>query len=178
MTFQEAQRRIDRYLLAGQPLRTEEGTDNGVRLIDLNDDGYIDVVIGNQQLRQSRVWVPENTSWKIGNFPVSLTASNSSSEGEDIRVRFGVVAPGTSASMVVRTPSASGTWHFDGTNWLKDKKADKKLPFSDSSGFTVHQGPDDGVRLRDLDHDGSCELLVSNSQEQGCLLYTTDADDE
>lgn len=171
LTFQEAQRRIDRYLLAGQPLRTEEGTDNGVRLIDLNDDGYIDVVIGNQQLRQSRVWVPENTSWKIGNFPVSLTASNSSSEGEDIRVRFGVVAPGTSASMVVRTPSASGTWHFDGTNWLKDKKADKKLPFSDSSGFTVHQGPDDGVRLRDLDHDGSCELLVSNSQEQGVFSW-------
>src|SRR5207249_2740136 len=46
LTFREAQERLDRYLLGGQPLRSPDGLDNGVRLLDLDNDGYLDVVVG------------------------------------------------------------------------------------------------------------------------------------
>ena len=40
LTFREAQERLNKHLLGGQPLRhPATGGDNGVRLIDLNDDG-------------------------------------------------------------------------------------------------------------------------------------------
>ena len=41
--------RLNEHLLAGQPLRRKDGGDNGVRLLDLNGDGFVDVVIGNEQ---------------------------------------------------------------------------------------------------------------------------------
>ena len=44
LTFRECLARIDQNLLAGQPLRAANGQDNGVRLLDLNNDGFLDVV--------------------------------------------------------------------------------------------------------------------------------------
>ncbi len=48
LNFREAQERLDKNLLAGQPLRKENGQDNGVRLIDINRDGFMDVVAVNE----------------------------------------------------------------------------------------------------------------------------------
>src|SRR5205085_2191665 len=46
LTFREAQERLNKNLLGGHPLRDpERSQDHGVRLIDLNNDGYLDVVI-------------------------------------------------------------------------------------------------------------------------------------
>src|SRR5262249_49900719 len=39
LNFREAQERLDKHLLAGTPLRASDGSDNGVRLLDLNGDG-------------------------------------------------------------------------------------------------------------------------------------------
>ncbi|HUY37014.1 MAG TPA: hypothetical protein VMV69_30125 [Pirellulales bacterium] len=38
--------------MTGQPLRAADGRDNGVRLVDLNDDGYLDVLISNPELQR------------------------------------------------------------------------------------------------------------------------------
>ena len=47
------------------------GGDNGVRLLDLDNDGYQDVVIGNGRLRQTRLWSPQVSKWIDGDFPTS-----------------------------------------------------------------------------------------------------------
>ena len=49
-----------------QPLRAADGGDNGVRLLDLDNDGYLDVVIGNAQVRQTRLWSPRIRKWIVG----------------------------------------------------------------------------------------------------------------
>ncbi len=58
LNFREAKERIDKNLLGGHSLRTPTGGDNGVRIIDLDHDGFVDVVIGNNSRRQTRVWSP------------------------------------------------------------------------------------------------------------------------
>ena len=39
LNFRECVDRLTKHLLAGQPLRAADGSDNGIRLLDLNDDG-------------------------------------------------------------------------------------------------------------------------------------------
>src|SRR5882672_10728181 len=58
LNFQEAHNRLTEHLLAGQSLRADNGQDNGIRLLDVNNDGYLDVIIGNEKLRQTRLWNP------------------------------------------------------------------------------------------------------------------------
>src|SRR5262249_19712039 len=60
LTFREALERLNKNLLSGQPLRKTDGRDNGVRLIDLDNDGFLDVVIGNDKVRQTRLWSPKS----------------------------------------------------------------------------------------------------------------------
>ena len=64
LNFAECAERIQKHLLAGQPLRAEDGSDNGVRVLDLNNDGFLDVVIGNRQIRKTRLWLPEKKRWQ------------------------------------------------------------------------------------------------------------------
>jgi len=49
LNFREALERVNANLLAGEAVRSSNGQDNGVRLIDLNNDGFVDVLIGNEK---------------------------------------------------------------------------------------------------------------------------------
>src|SRR5205807_680189 len=80
LNFREAQDRLDKNLLAGQPLRDAKGQDNDVRLLDLNNDGYLDVVIGNERAQKTRLWNPKQNVWVETGFPAQVAG-----------VRFGVV---------------------------------------------------------------------------------------
>src|SRR5262249_32029439 len=77
LNFREAQERIDANLLKGQHLRDSNAEDNGVRLLDLNNDGYVDVVIGNGKLRVSKIWNPKENRWIETGFPVNLVIMDS-----------------------------------------------------------------------------------------------------
>src|SRR6266536_4828328 len=73
LNFRECQERLNKNLLGGQPLRDPKtGLDNGVRLLDVNNDGFMDVVIGNDKVKQTRVWSPKKRSWIVSDFPASL----------------------------------------------------------------------------------------------------------
>ena len=164
LTFGEIDRRLTTHLLSGHPLRAENGEDNGVRILDVNDDGYMDVVIANEKARTTRVWEPGAERWVDTEFPVAAVTVDGDGHRLDAGVRFGVLEPSGHASFVVQNDAASGLWHFSGTSWYEQPWGVKGL-----STDTVLRN--EGMRLRDLDGDGTCELLFAGEREGGAFRW-------
>jgi putative membrane-bound dehydrogenase-like protein len=176
LSFREAYERLNKNLLNGHPLRNERGEDNGVRLIDLNNDGFLDVVIANGRLRQSRLWSPKTQSWIETDFPVALmTGDAGTSATHDTGVRFGIVRPDGGASLLVQS-EIRGAWHFERGTWIKDDSLLAGLELDGKPLATAIQGRDRGVRLRDIDNDGRCELIVANDSQQAIFTWSPDKD--
>jgi putative membrane-bound dehydrogenase-like protein len=169
LTFREAQERIDKHLLGGVAVRGADGHDNGVRLLDLNDDGFTDVLVGNDKTRRTRVWEPTARAWRELGLPVALVAKSAAGHG-DTGVRFGIVHPDGHAALVLRNEGQSGAWHFDGQNWSEGKVLPEVL--KTESIYTSQAGSDRGVRFRDIDNDGSCELLVANPSQNAVFKWS------
>jgi putative membrane-bound dehydrogenase-like protein len=174
LTFREAQERINKNLLDGNPLRAADGQDNGVRLLDLKNDGFLDVVIGNGKVRQTRIWSPKGKKWIKSDFPVQLVTSGQDGKVVDTGARFGVVRPDGHASLLIRNEKIAGAWHFDGEKWVEAKDLLTGLEFDGQPVFTSQKGRDRGVRFRDLDKDGQCELLVSNDKQQAIFAWSSE----
>jgi putative membrane-bound dehydrogenase-like protein len=157
LTFREALERLNKHLLGGQPLRAADGGDNGVRLLDLDNDGYLDVVIGNDKGKQTRLWSPKSKTWKTAEFPVRIANAG---------LQFGVLRKTGAASFLVHNETVAGCWHFSEGKWGKDDHGLQGFELNGQEVFTSDKGRDRGVRLRDFDGDGKCELIVSNNKEQ------------
>ncbi len=166
LSFREVLRRINQNALAGASLRTAEGGDAGVRLLDVNNDGRMDVVRGGGPSPVTRVWNAKSRSWNETPLPVPLVA-----DGTRRGVRFGVLQPSGMASMIVKDEAGQGLWHFDGKRWVADARVGggKASPVALAAG-----GRDRGVRLRDLDGDGICELIVGNERENAVYAFSGD----
>jgi putative membrane-bound dehydrogenase-like protein len=132
-------------LLGGHPLRDENGEDNGVRLLDLNADGYMDVVISNANAKLTRIWDPSTSTWKESSFPWRI----------DGNVRFGIFDESGLAGMIAIHDAAVMGWRFDGQEWIYEKSLGRSEKIAPQTN-----GADGGARLLDLNGDGICELVV------------------
>ncbi len=169
LSFQDVLKRMNQYLLAGQPLRNERGADNGVRLLDLNNDGYMDVVIGNEKVQKTRIWNPKQQGWKESSFPTQLVSPPDSNGVQATRSRFGVL--NDQVVLLTLTPDETAAWQFNGQAWIQDKTLLSGLTMEQGSLLILNKaGIDQGVRFRDFNHDGQCELIVSNPSQQA--IYT------
>ncbi|HLX63381.1 MAG TPA: PVC-type heme-binding CxxCH protein [Planctomycetota bacterium] len=165
LTFKEAQERIDKNLLKGQPLRNAKGQDNGVRLLDLDNDGYLDVVIGNDKTKLTRVWDSKANAWQEFELPTPLV----NGDGAELGVRFGILRGDGLASLIQRDEKTSLAYEFANDHWA-DVGA---LSGEDAKQiFTIQNSRDRGVRLRDLDGDGICEMIVSNDTQNLVLKWS------
>ncbi len=163
LTFRELLERINRNLLAGHPLRNAQGGDNGVRVLDVNSDGYMDVVIANDRVRVTRIWQPREQRWTECAFPVAIVTDRAG-KSCNTGVRFGVLDRTGRAAVVVRNDSVAGAWQFHGNRWVEIPKGLAGLD-CDGPVFTSTEGRDTGARLRDVDGDGICELLLGNRKK-------------
>jgi hypothetical protein len=187
LNFREVQERLDRNLLGGQPIRAADGGDNGVRVLDLDGDGYMDAVIGNEKVRQTRVWSPEKRQWIVSDFPVTVVAADPQGNRCDAGVRFGVLQKSGAASFLVGNEKAAGVWHFNRDRWIADPRGLHVVDFNaagverlgkdlgESSPLrTSLGGRDRGVRMVDLDMDGVSELVVGHPTQQGVFRWSPD----
>jgi hypothetical protein len=173
LNFRELHNRLTEHVLGGHPLRAANGQDNGVRVLDLDHDGYMDAVVGNQSARQTRLWSPETGRWITSDFPVEIIRVDAEGNCRDAGVRFGVLRENGLASILVRNERVAGLWHFDGSRWVKDPRGLGGLDL-DGPVLTSRQGRDQGVRLNDLDGDGICELIVGSPDRQGVFRWLGD----
>jgi putative membrane-bound dehydrogenase-like protein len=173
LNFREAQDRLNANLLLGEPLRAANGQDNGVRLLDLNNDGYLDVVIGNESLQETRLWDPKRNIWLESSFPTTLVEVDSGGNRRDAGDRFGVISSNGYPCMIVRTEATSGAWQFDGQNWVADSSLLNGLELKGQPILTSAGGRDRGVRLRDINKDGVCELIVGNDTENAVMEWSS-----
>lgn len=171
LNFAEVNARLTEHMLGGHPLRAANGQDNGVRILDLDGDGFMDVVIGTGATRRTRVWDDQKRAWRESAFPVDLVTLDRDGNRRDAGVRFGVLQENGFASLLVRNEDVSGVWHFDGNDWIQDPFGVRGLELN-RPVWTARQGRDQGVRLRDVDGDGICELVVGNAQQQGILGWS------
>jgi len=164
LNFRECQERLNKNLLGGQPLRDPKtGWDNGVRLLDVNNDGYIDVIIGNDRVQQTRLWSTETRGWVTSDFPTVLVSDRRGKLAPIyMDTGFGILRPGGQASLLETTVLQSVGWHFDTNRWGKPQgHLLNGLRVNDPRAkWPVYYSILDS-RLRDLNRDGLCELIVS-----------------
>lgn len=174
LTFHEAQNRLNQNLLGGHPLRAADGGDNGVRLLDLNHDGFMDVVWSDGHESKTRIWNPTTKNWIEAGFPMPLVEVTATGH-QDTGVRFGVIHADR-VSALVHNDSISNAWTFDGKDWAQDKSLLNGLTLDGKMLLTASKSDgqirDRGVRLRDLDSDGHCELIVGNESQNAVFAWS------
>ena len=170
LTFHECIERINKHLLLDQPIRRPVGGgDNGVRIVDLNLDGFLDVMIGNDERRVARVWNPENNQWIEIPSPVKFVTNDADSAPIDQGVQFGQLVAGQGASMLVNNDLDQSIYQFADNRFERKALPEELLPYR-----TSRQGVDQGVRLRDVDLDGISEILIANPETRLLFKLTSD----
>jgi putative membrane-bound dehydrogenase-like protein len=178
LTFREAEERLTRNFLGGVPLRNPEtGEDNGVRVLDLDNDGFMDVVIGNEKIRETRLWSPKTSSWVLADFPTKVVENwteNGKTHHAATAVHFGVFRPDGYASFLADWGGpGAGAWHFDGSRWTMDRILSDAMP-RDRTKIGAVNYLDDGIQLRDLDGDGRCEVIATcGADQRGIFAWHT-----
>jgi peptidoglycan/xylan/chitin deacetylase (PgdA/CDA1 family) len=158
LTFREAQERLDRILLSGSPLRhPNTGGDNGVRLIDLDHRGKMGVLIGNEAHHQGWRWLGPK-DWQVC---VELRGIGPTS-------RFGT-ARANSQWLLFGAPGRAVFAPLDGEEADADRgTANLEELIKQSKSGQVFLEPfltADAILFRDLDGDGTCELLARKGNE-------------
>ncbi|MBS0205513.1 MAG: HEAT repeat domain-containing protein [Planctomycetes bacterium] len=66
LNFRECLQRLNQHLLDNKPLRNRAGDDVQTDVIDVNTDGYVDVVSRHKNDVQVRIWDHGSRQWKAG----------------------------------------------------------------------------------------------------------------
>lgn len=164
LNFREAADRLNLYLLNGEAVRANNGTDNGIRMLDVDRDGFQDVVVGNSKQRGTRVWQPDAESWTQVSFPALITNETC----------FAYVRQNGQVSFLsaAAADNVEKAWYFAGDAWNKDTFLQDLVSFSTASRNAPMEVFDKGIasdapqatrhwRFRDIDHDGVDEAIVT-----------------
>ncbi|HEY4312829.1 MAG TPA: polysaccharide deacetylase family protein [Pirellulales bacterium] len=170
MSFGDALQRLNENLLQGQAVRSARAGDNGVRIIDVDGDGFMDVIVANEKLRVTRIWRPTEQKWLEVPFPTQLVDN-----GVSTGAQFGIVRPGGAVSVMIRTQSEAGAWTFSDGKWSEDKALLNGLDINGHAVLTAAGGVDQGVRFRDINHGGICELIVGNCESNAVFQWDESA---
>jgi hypothetical protein len=155
LTFQEAHARLRKSLLHEGEWRSSA---DSVFLLDMNNDGYLDIMDLRPRKHKAYVWNTEYSHWRVLPLPERLFVNLLSSND----FAFGVLSKNGLPSVAYRSYSIpmgsasfidQGLYHFDGKEWIADKTVRDTFP-EDKPGKAALV-----YRLLDLDGDGVCEMI-------------------
>ncbi|NBR85146.1 MAG: dehydrogenase [Proteobacteria bacterium] len=184
LTFKEAVERLNKNLLGGVPIR---GTSyfggqiriphhlSQVRVLDLKNDGHMSVVVGKWRGdTKTRIWQQPEQKWHELNTPDGLAFYG----GGVTETHWGT-AISNNASMVFRRIWSydfddRDTFVYEANSWLKplNQAGAEFRRMNDLYGYAQHHPVETGIRFRDFDRDGRCELLVSNDKQNVIFAWS------
>ena len=162
--------RLATNVLGGATLRSPTGGDNGVRLLDVNADGFLDAVVGNSHQQITRIWNPSDQKWIQTSLPVCIVSNEPADTPRTHGIRFFTADKKGHAGLAAADESQNGIWHFNDGQW---QPAGVTLPKSTQQQplYIAQQGRDRGVRFRDLNRDGISDLIVNNESQNTVHLW-------
>lgn len=167
LNFREAHERMTKTLFAGGSLRDGEQGGPVRRVLDVNGDGYLDVVSLAPNYIENRLWMPAKSRWSA-----HLLTNVKRPEGPDAALvpRFGRLNDGR----VIAAFAARDEFQvraFQATQWQSAQTLGEML------GLTFEGIPlamiNAGLRFRDFDHDGTSELILGLPGLQGVWRWTS-----
>jgi hypothetical protein len=151
---------------APSPQFSNQGQDGGVRMVDLNGDGLVDMVWSaswSAGWNPSEAWLNNGSGWTwAGNFilPVTVTI-----DGKDNGVRF-VDLNGDGLPDIVQYATWNGWTTFAGA-WLNNGNGWAYAPQFTPGGQITIDGKDNGVRFLDLNGDGKVDHVQNGYWNSG-----------
>jgi len=173
LNFREAQERLNKNLLGGKSLRGPDGADNGIRLVDQNHDGHLEVVQAGQKAIEPR---PNQAALPPG-------ARLVDDQGRDAGLRFVDLDEDDHLDVVFSNDQEYGIYLFESSEngWTRKVMAGKagtpgSLPKivrdGTNNGFFVHSRQlwwqnEDTAKLPNLVDRRSFNELLKNVEPRG-----------
>jgi hypothetical protein len=140
LTFRECAERLNRNLLLNRGLRTAAGKFEGFRLVDVNQDGFEDIVNAHFPVPHIDVWCPDKNQWDNVKSAAGLAAPRIAPDEPPIMGTLSQLGPFTTFVSAERTIVA----------WMGSLRA---IGIGSGGRLGIYD------RLLDVDGDGNVELL-------------------
>ncbi len=163
LNFREALERLEKHALGGGSMRTADGRSAGTRVLDLNNDGFMDIVGTSRNI--TRVWDPKRQAWtENGSFAVF-------GDGP-LSPRFGIIEEDGAVSAIMFQYMSMGMTFRDG-KWALAPHLHGPEAYAEDVYMPGYSklGVQGDLMLRDFDNDGSCEMLIGNDKESAILSW-------
>ena len=169
-------------LIAGAGFTEDGGSgDNGVRLVDVNNDDFVDIVQADGDSQRETLINNQTDGWDVTtDWQIPLIAGVGFTEdggSGDNGVRFeDVNGDGWVDIVQADGDNQRSTFLNNQTNgW--DSSSDWQVPVIGNGGFTEDDGTgDNGLRLADINNDGFADLVQADGDTQRRTLVNNQTD--
>lgn len=150
LTFRECVQRLSQNLLKNESLRGADGSDQCIRVVDVNQDGFVDVLRADGHHGWSRLWEPAESRWIEHEFACRHADDRPSIPSSRWQQgRFSIPANSGKGRYEVFGVDGIETWEWQGNGW-----SHSFLKFDSGSADTAV--PTD----LDIDGDGRMDRLM------------------